>query len=119
MAKRGQPTKYKKEYCKLLIDHMSQGYSFESFAGLIRVNQDTIHEWCKHHREFSEAKAAGVAASRLVWEKIFMAGTTGKLKGFNAAACIFNFKNRFGWRDHVQVTDTSDVKKIEVSYKIE
>ena len=27
----GRPTKYKPEYCEMLIEHMSEGLSFESF----------------------------------------------------------------------------------------
>lgn len=123
----GRPSKYKKEYCDRLIAHVGGGLSFDSFAGEIGVSRDTIYEWCKKHEEFSDAKRVSEAKSLTFWEKVGRAGTldqldkiTGKTGAkFNHIAWIFLMKNRFGWRDHVQVTDTSDVKKIEVSYKID
>ena len=51
-----RPTKYKKEFCEKLVKHLSDGFSFESFAGLVDVCEDTIYEWCNKHPEFSEAK---------------------------------------------------------------
>lgn len=61
---RGQPTKYKKDYCQLLIDHMSDGYSFESFAGRhdVRVAIDTLYNWANLFPDFSEAKRQACAA---------------------------------------------------------
>ena len=64
----GRPTKYKTEYCELLINHMAAGYSFLSFAGLIRVNQDSLYEWERVYPEFSESKKRGFELSRLFWE---------------------------------------------------
>lgn len=118
----GRPTKYKKEYCALLVEHMKSGLSFESFAGLVKVSFDTIHEWVRVHPEFSAAKKAGVPQSLMFWEKLGRAGTAGQVKNFNVAAWIFNMKNRFRWRDTFEI-DTSDgngnVRKIELSYKLD
>jgi len=52
----GAPTLYKPEYCGLLAEHLKSGLSFTSFAGVIFVNPDTLYEWCKVHKEFSETK---------------------------------------------------------------
>ena len=97
--KRGQPTLYKSEYCAHLIAHMASGLSFESFAAVIKVNQDTLHEWAKVQPEFSEAKKEAWSQNMLFWERIGLTGMAGKMPGFNAAIWIFNMKNRFKWRD--------------------
>lgn len=114
----GRPSKYKKEYCDLLIEHMSKGLSFESFAAVIKVNHDTIHEWCKVHKDFSDTKKEAFALSRLFWEQHGIDGLysiteydekTGKptrSKSMNATVWIFNMKNRFGWRDNIDVNST-------------
>ena len=117
----GRPTKYRKEYCDLLVKHMTLGYSFESFAADCKVNVDTLHEWCKRHPEFSDSKKLGSAASRKYWETIGKGGMTGKIPGFIASIWIFNMKNRFGWRDSQEIhnSDSGEVKKIEVSYKLD
>ncbi len=64
----GQPTSYKEEYCEMLIEHMSKGFSFRSFAGVVDVCADTIYEWCKQHSKFSDAKSQGEEKSRLFYE---------------------------------------------------
>jgi hypothetical protein len=99
VAKRGRPSKYKKEFCDELIAHMAQGLSFESFAAKVDANPDTLFTWAKRHREFSEAKKKGTARSLLFWETMGRNGAAGKIKGFVPAPWIFNMKNRFGWRD--------------------
>lgn len=96
---RGRPTDYKPEYCQMLIDHMAEGFSFESFAAVVKVNRDTLYNWVAIHPDFSDAKKAGFDESRLTWEKI---GRDIAKKGEgNATAFIFNMKNRFreDWND--------------------
>lgn len=111
----GRPTKYKKEYCKKLIEHMSQGYSIGSFAGVVKVNKDTVYEWINVNKEFKEAKEYGESLSLLWWEKSGMDGMRGAIPGFNATMWVFNMKNRFKWKDlhETKVDIEVDVKKQE------
>ncbi len=96
----GRPTKYKQEFCQLLIDHMSTGLSFESFAAEIGVNRDSLYEWESVHAEFSDAKKEGISKNLLFWEKQGIAGLWGnKENSFNSTVWIFNMKNRHKWRD--------------------
>lgn len=106
MAK-GMPSKYKPEFCDLLIKHMADGLSFESFAAVVKVNRTTLWDWVKAHEDFREAKAEGLDENLLFYEKIGRAGMMGKLPGFNITAWIFNMKNRHGWRDKQK--DEADV----------
>lgn len=108
-AKPGQPSKYKPEFCDMLIEHMKEGLSFDSFAGLIGVNSDTLHEWKRVHPEFSVAKTNGHAAAMLWWEKLGRAAAAGKVPNFNAAVFIFSMKNKFGWRDRIDANIQVDV----------
>lgn len=99
-SKGGRPSKYNPALIEDLVKHMTQGLSFESFAGRVGVHKDTLYEWLKHHPEFSDAKKRGEAGSLLFWEKLGLLGVVGKQKGFNATMWIFNMKNRFKWRDY-------------------
>lgn len=98
MAKAGRPTKYKGKYCKMLVKHMSTGLSFKAFGGVVSVCEDTLFEWLKVHKEFSESKKMGLVKCRLFWEQ---AGIDGMHQGkdFNSGTWIFNMKNRFNWKD--------------------
>jgi len=95
----GRPTKYKPEFCEMLIKHMEQGYSFESFAATIDTHRDTLYAWEKRHPEFSDAKKTGVSKSLLFWERLGVMGATGEIEKFNPTAWIFSLKNKHQWRD--------------------
>jgi hypothetical protein len=103
--KQGRPSKYKEEYDEMLIEHMKSGLSFESFAGVVEVNQDTLYEWAKVHESFSEAKSIAYSLNRLTWEKIALGASAGKIPNANMTGIIFNLKNRFPkeWRDRKEV----------------
>jgi hypothetical protein len=98
-------SKYKPEFDEMLIDHLSKGFSFHSFAGVVRVNYDTVFEWVKRHPSFAEAKQIGTAQSHVFWEKMGIAGTLGKINKFVPSTWIFNMKNRFGWRDRQEIKE--------------
>lgn len=105
----GRPTLYKPEYCEQLIEHMSQGLSFEAFGGVLRVSKQTLYDWEKANKDFLDAKQIGLECSRFFWENLgkkhiinksdseFQCGS--KSRSLNASVWIFNMKNRFGWRD--------------------
>lgn len=88
----GRPSKYKPEYCEMLITHLSKGFSYESYAAVVKVDFDTLYEWEKVHPEFSEAKKKAIPASMNAIDKILLnIALTGK---GNSTAAIFLAKNR-------------------------
>lgn len=124
MAKLGRPTVYDPKYCEMLIDHMAEGLSFESFGGVIGVHKDTLFQWVKKHEEFADSKKIATEKSRIFWERLAIDNLINKSdsetnsdksgwsksRSLNATTWIFNMKNRFGWRDKSEVQETSDVK---------
>ena len=48
-------SKYKPEYCQMLIDWAKEGRSTQSFAGKIEVGLRTVYRWKNKYPEFSEA----------------------------------------------------------------
>jgi len=114
----GRPSKYKKKYCEDVVKHMEQGYSFESFAANIDVNQDTVHEWARRHKEFSEAKKIGFAKCLKFWERIAIASSLGKIENFNATSFIFNMKNRFRWTDRTDLNIQNNIDADSEDHKL-
>lgn len=100
----GRPTKYRPEYCEMIIEHMAKGLSKEAFAGVIGIHKETIYNWAEANSEFSDAIKIGEAKCRVFWEQAGIDGMMGNIEGFNAASWVFNLKNRFGWRDRQEVT---------------
>ena len=125
----GRPTKYRKEYCSKLIEHVSGGLSFDSFAGIIGVSRDSIYTWAQKYPEFADSKRIAEAKGLAFWERVGRAGILDKLDTitgkpgakFNHIAWIFLMKNRYSWRDNMQVShvESGEIKKIEVSYKVD
>jgi hypothetical protein len=114
----GRPTEYEKEYCEMLIEHMANGLSYESFAGKLRVCRDTLYNWEKLFPEFSYSKKVGKEASLLKWEELGLAGVEGKIEKFNAPTYIFTMKNRFDWRDKTETENknTNDSSRLIVQF---
>lgn len=128
MKKRGRPTRYQKEYCQQLIDHMSQGLSFDTFAGRISVNPDSLYEWVKVHSAFSEAKKIGTAKRNFLVESMYVQAATGAevrdTKGRvlkpNPAMMIYWTKNTIGWSDKVEQSfDENTASIFQLKYKID
>jgi len=109
----GRPTKYKKEFCQQLIDHMASGLSFEAFAGVAMVCEATLSVWAADHPDFLDAKRLGFGMSRFFWENLGREASRGKVKGFVPAVYIFTMKNRFHWSDRsdLRIEVAEDFKK--------
>lgn len=110
----GRPSKYKKEYCQKLIDHMAKGLSFECFAADIKCTKKTLYNWTEKYPEFLHAKKEGEVRCQRWWESLGNSLASGSRQG-NAAVYIFNMKNRFGWRDKQEITgDNGDAVKLVI-----
>jgi transposase-like protein len=59
---RGQPTKYKPEYCEQFIKMREQGMIVEQIATKWGVHTDSLYEWRRVQPDFSYAFARGRAA---------------------------------------------------------
>jgi len=103
----GRPTNYRSEFCEMLLDHFREGLSFNAFAAKAGVCFDTIHEWVKVHKEFSDAKAKGKAIL-LEWdEKMLNRGLQGNQRGYNIAAHKWKMTNVHKWSERSEVVTRS------------
>jgi hypothetical protein len=72
-------TKYKgKKTCKALIQHLEQGYSFDSFTGVAEVARATLYNWVDKYPKFSESKSIGEGKAQLLMERIAMSKIRGQ-----------------------------------------
>ena len=109
----GRPTKYRKAYCQQIIDHMSEGYSIEAFAGKLGISKNTLYDWLKLHEDFADAKQVGTSASQLWWET---AGRKGMFTpAFSSSVWIFNMKNRHGWVDKKESIEDKNIQSIRIN----
>ncbi len=59
----GRPSEYDPKYCDMLIDHMKQGGTFESFAAKLRHSKQTLYNWTSVYPDFLDAKKIGEGMS--------------------------------------------------------
>lgn len=94
-GKSGRYGEYRDEYCEELIEHMTNGYSIESFAGVVNVCRTTLYNWFKDNEDFAEAKDIGMMKSLFYWETLGIKGVRGDLQFFKGSPYVFMVKNRF------------------------
>lgn len=110
----GRPTKYKPEYCQMVVDHMAEGASLTSFAAEIDVARSTINEWIDANPDFSEAVKRAKAKCAAWWERVGRSGAQGG--DVNPTLVIFGLKNMAAddWREK-QELDVNQKSEIKVS----
>lgn len=103
----GRPSKYDPKYCKMIVEHMTDGASMTSFAAEIDVSRSTLNEWGKHHSEFSEAIKRAKAKCAAWWERLAREGANGG--DVNPTLIIFGLKNMSPeeWKDKQEVDHKS------------
>jgi hypothetical protein len=88
---------YLPEYAQQLLDHMSRGLSFESFAAVLDLSTHRLISWCACHVDFREAREIGRAKSLYYWEtqmRDYQDNPEGKPK-FNFAYWKYNVSSQF------------------------
>jgi hypothetical protein len=94
-----RPTKYKEQYCELLIEHMTAGADFRSFAGKVGVTEATLYAWKKANPKFEEAAAIALEKAYFFWEALarkylFVRKDEERI---DTGMFVLNMRNRFKW----------------------
>ena len=117
----GRPTKYKPEFCEMLIEHVTMPEievienmdktqrlqfvvkpmaipSLHGFCAKVGVHKGTIYDWAENNPEFAESLSC---ARDILADNITRAGTLGAINPTFAKAAATNL---IGWSDKAQVT---------------
>ena len=113
LLKTGRPTAYKPEYCEMLVKHMSEGYSFESFAANVDCTRSTLYEWRDKNPAFSDAFYTGNQKRLKFDEEMLMKTISGKNRNGSARLLEFKLAACHGWRAKTEVIN----QNVEVSYE--
>lgn len=130
----GRPTKYSSKYCEQLIKYFDIEPHFETpvvytnkdgstkeevklipsdlptlagFAKKIKVHRDTLNQWERDHKEFSDA----IKEAKECQESILV--TNGLHGLYQGAFAIFTAKNILNWRDKQDTDITTKGDKFE------
>lgn len=104
----GRPTKYKPEFCDVVIASGREGKTLAEMAADLDVGRAAINDWIEKYPEFSCAIKEGLELAQAWWENNGRVATFGGFPGYNATSYIFQMKNRFkeDWRDKQEVDNT-------------
>ena len=107
----GRPTKYKPEFCDVVIEAGREGKTLAEMASELDVNRATVTAWVAEHPEFSSAINSGLDHAQAWWENNGRLATFGGFPGYNATSYIFQMKNRFkeDWRDRQEIDNKHDL----------
>jgi hypothetical protein len=101
---------------------MAHGAGIAELAHYLKVSRQTIYDWCdprskQYRRKFAAAVTLGRELSEAWWMRYGRLAMMQKVASAPPSWWIFNMKNRFGWRDRVEVGGSEDrplniVKKV-------
>lgn len=107
MAKTGRPTKYKPEYCDLVVEMLSEGASLTEFRAAVGgISRETMSNWKQANPEFLDALNKADALGQAYWEKRLRTDLMFDNK-INSPLVKLYFANRFNWHDKQQTDVTS------------
>lgn len=106
--KLGRPSDYRPEYCEIIKMKMAEGLSVQAFCGFIGFPKQTVYRWFEEHPAFRDAKKVGEDNARLFWDELIIDAATAGTP-LPQAIVIFTYKNRFGWRDKIEIDQKIDV----------
>jgi hypothetical protein len=116
MAKTGRKSKYKKKYCKELINHFdipavnpetgkaNDLPTITGFARKIGVSRASLDRWKHSFPEFRDALLKAKEIQEDIWLKNSLRGR------YNTPFTIFMGKNVFGWTDKRDVKHTLTIE---------
>jgi hypothetical protein len=97
----GRPSTYNPDYEEMLIEHMSNGLSFECFGATIDTALQTVKYWKETIPTFMDAYNLGKAKRRLRDEKLLEEYNRGTIKGGNHNTLLFKMRAMHGVTDDV------------------
>jgi hypothetical protein len=96
-----------------VIRHMRGGAGVKELAHYLGVTRQTIYDWStpaskQYHRPFADAQDLGRELSESWWLRYGRLAMMRRVPAASASWWIFNMKNRFGWKDRVEIAGTED-----------
>jgi hypothetical protein len=95
--------KYKKEYCKLLIDLFKKGKSVCHFCAKLEIGRQTFYDWLETQKEFAEAYDRAKEANEAWFTDLGVSGASGEIDGFNQTAWSILMRNKHNYTEHRKI----------------
>ena len=106
----GRPTKYKPEFCNLVVEWGRQGKSKAWICAELEIVDQTYRNWCEVHPDFLEAMELSTKKAQQWWEDAGQNGMIGK--SIDASIYSRSMAARFpnDWRESVKTENETNIK---------
>ena len=115
MGKGGQPTKYRRQFHNEDFIRLSKlGKNITQIALEWDVDRDTIYEWGKKHKEFSDTIKRGRAFAEAWYTNLGQLAMVGEAQiagrrvKVDVGLYVWLTKNLFKWSDKMKVTEDDE-----------
>lgn len=121
--RRGQPTKYRKDFHPGNFIHLSeQGKTLAQIARIWKVDRDTVQEWKRRHTDFSAAVKKGRELAEAWYIDLGQLAMLGQAKidgqkiNVNLGWFVWMTKNLFNWsdRNHEELEKTNSQSTVVI-----
>ena len=118
----GRPTRYKPEFCELIIELAKQGSGWSEWAIACGVDRATLYYWGEEHPEFLTALSCAKIHEQAWWEREGRSGM--RADKFNALVWKTSMQARFS-EDYTERKETAvtgadgGAIKMETAHKID
>ncbi len=113
-VKVGRPTKYDPKYGPMMAAWVKKTQlPFYCFAAQIGISEDTLYEWKKKHKEFSEHTKIAKAVGKCEMMSEALKGMKGKTKYWNATTFAIIMNNCYGFKREGRVDEDDEIDEME------
>lgn len=102
----------KTSWAEQLVDYYSQGYSDAEVAAALKITVRDFNRQLTDNETFAKLVEYGRTLSTAFWESLARKNVNNKT--FNSPLYAFYMKNKFGWADKVETTNTSENTNISM-----
>lgn len=117
----GRPEEYRKDFHPIdFMEQSKRGRQVIQIATSWGLHRDTLYDWSKKHKEFSDAFKKGRQFCESFWMDLGQSAMLGqaKLNGEKIKVDLgfycFLAKATLGWREKDSIVQEDDIKEIEV-----
>lgn len=103
-------------WAALIYEVANNGGSQLECRSALGISNDLWYRLKSEEPEFSEAVKRAEEACQVWWEQLGRNMSMGAIDKGNATTWIFNMKNRFGWKDKLDIDQKTDLTaKVEMT----
>lgn len=116
-----RPSKYKEEYCNMLVEHCKKGFDISSFGATIGVSRAVVYKWVDKYPDFKQAHEFGISYLKMKVTERLINFAEGRMERNASVIAAIYLAKVYGVRDDQPLIIEENNKKhdIKLSYNLD